>query len=79
MKRFEVEDSIVFVGEYADIKGIYKSLRRAAREGRSDILPTFTDHTKFNKTRIYGLIIEDDRFEIVTGDTAFRLVFGGEF
>lgn len=79
MKRFEVEDSIIYVGECADIRGIYKSMWRASAEGRSNILPTFSSQAKFNKTRIYGLIIEDDRFEIVTGDTAFRLVFGGEF
>ena len=79
MKRFVVEDCIIYVGECADIRGIYKSMWRASAEGRSDILPTFSDQAKFNKTRIYGLIIENNRFEVVSGDTAFRLVFGGEF
>lgn len=74
MKRFEVEDSIIYVGEAADIRGIYKSLWRASAEGRSNILPTFSDQARFNKTRIYGLIIEDGRFDIISGDTAFRIV-----
>ena len=79
MKRFEVEDCVVFVGECADIRATYKALRRAAREGRSDILPTFMDAARFNRARIYGLITENGMFEVVSNDTAFRIVFGRAF
>lgn len=80
MKRFDIDDSILYVGSAEEIRPIYKALRRAAGQGKSDLLPVFFDHARFRAGRTYGIVIEDGVtckvFSVVSAETALRLVLG---
>lgn len=66
-----------YVGETADIKALYKSIRR---NKWTNLVPLFVESPKFSENKsVYALCIENDKYvSVVNSDTMLHMIITGE-
>ena len=84
MKKYLVDNrEEMYVGDVGEISALYKSIRRAAEKGKTEISPMFCEFPRFNPDRLYGLSISNGEFSlypwmcIISSDSVLRLIVNG--
>lgn len=71
-------NSKYYVDTANEIKGIFKSIKRANKEGRANLHSFFVD-VEFNPYKIYGLkVTANNYFAIINGEDILYLLITGE-
>ena len=74
----EEYESVVFVGNAAEIKCLYKALTRREKSGKDWFCRAFTDFPIFNESRLYALEIDESGEFCVLGEgTIARFFYEG--
>lgn len=79
MKKYynENSDSVVYAGETADIKAMYKSI---VRNKNTDLMPLFSGSPRFSDSkRVYGLNIDESgHITIINSDCLAAMILDGD-
>lgn len=82
MKRYfdSCTESTYLVGEATEIKALYKSITRAAKNGNTGLCPRFLDFPVFNENRrIYALCVDFAGYvTVINSDTMLSLILSGD-
>ena len=76
MKKFELADTTLFIGEAREIASLYRNLKE-----RDIAYPIFSDAPKFNMSKTYGLVLDyledfcnQPNMQVISADTALRIL-----
>lgn len=70
----EVSRVEIILSDAEFISRLYRTLeKRSVKYDMWEVQPSFLNFPKFNPNRLYGIWIEDGRYQVITGDTFLRL------
>lgn len=75
MKKFNCDDIdgnfTLAVGTDREIRSLYKNMEKHG------FMPTFADTPKFRNDSMYGITLEDGKYQVVNSDTIVRFLAKG--
>lgn len=73
--------SLYYVGHTADIKTLYKAIRRSSNKGNTCMYPMFCDFPVFNPNKeVYALCVDTEEgwaVNVLNSDTMLSLIVSG--
>lgn len=81
MKKYLIEEDVMFVGTVEEIAPVYKAIKRASYKTRNctRLVPKYDTSPMYNLDRLYGLYIEEDTgwVSVVNEHVALSLIVDG--